>query len=156
MERDSSLRCCWLHSPEAKERQRIFKERYIVTIEKKFKRAKKNSYFLPLLCVFRPYQIIEEDNRVIFVREMCLAKASRRIRGNKDLPRYPNRFGEPLCKEHAHYAQDEKAFPGKVSNSKIWVNEELEEQDKEINNLINMMRRSNLTEQPEGLVITGG
>lgn len=116
-EHDIQLRHCKHHSPEAV--QHLLQLNKESTQGKNLKQLKGNPFSLPLVCVFKPYSVVRNKEtheviRVVFTGNMCCTKAPRRIRGDRSKPRHPNRFGEPLCQEHAKHADDECAFPGEV------------------------------------------
>ena len=118
-EPDLEKRHCHYHSPEAFARRQDFIDKHATRAPDKPVKAQLNPFFLPLVCVFRPYEVMvdhhSDGSRVCFTKTaICGALAPRRP-SRRSLPRYPNRFGDPLCEEHSHYARDERAFPGDVT-----------------------------------------
>lgn len=67
---------------------------------------------LPLACVFRSFEVVRTSaaKRVVHSKSICGRWAPRDVR-NHQVPKFPNRFGDPLCAEHRTYADDENAFP---------------------------------------------
>lgn len=114
-EKEREKRYCAYHSPENKALlapgQKRWTEAAVARrkpgfVPKKIGRVET----VPLICVFKEYEVTR-DNRVVFQRGICGEKAPRRLSGDRTLPRYPNRFGEPLCEDHKHLGDDLRAFP---------------------------------------------
>lgn len=103
-EPDPRMRHCVYHSPEA----RLRAARLPRPPKKHPEPKKPRGMRLPLTCVFRPFEVVDQGRRTVYVGCLCGAKAPRRP--NLE-PRYPNRFGEPLCEDHASYARSRHAFP---------------------------------------------
>lgn len=79
------------------------------------KGARVHPAFVPLACVFRSFASVQEG--LALVGRICGAPAPRQLEGDRSLPRYASRHGDPLCPKHARYAGDPRAFPGEVPSS---------------------------------------
>lgn len=73
-------------------------------------KGKASPFAIPLICAFHTFHVTPDD-RVLRMPYICGKPAPRRLRGDRNLPRFPNRYGDPLCEEHRRYADDERAFP---------------------------------------------
>lgn len=88
-----------------------------------------NRHFLPLLCVYRAYELrrdprTDELIEVVYTKPMCLKKAPRH-RARLDDAAFPNRYGEPLCRDHAHLGEDRYAYrDGDVEPMRTYKREE--------------------------------
>lgn len=144
IERDIRKRYCRFHSPEAKRQFKTMKNwkepKKLGPIQKR----RINKLFLPLLCVYKNYEKIYSKSdpsvieRVVYTSELCLERAPRRWRGDKSKPRFPNRFGEPLCKLHSIHADDDFAFPGELVGNEKHSNELVEIAEQYQNQLIQL------------------
>lgn len=77
--------------------------------------APKLRYARPLICVFPAYTLqllpgVKEPS-AIMNGTICGLVAPRRVKGDRSAPKYPNRFGEPLCVLHRADGDDILAFP---------------------------------------------
>lgn len=116
-----SMRYCKKHTPARMMAQRR-------NLKPAAQNSEKNSQPfdpVPLVCFYKPYELASGD-RVVFAAKICGRPAPRRALGDRSLPKYPNRFNEPLCKAHAHLANDERAFPGETPEVPAWPNEKVE------------------------------
>lgn len=103
-----------------------------------------------LSCVYKPFVLEKQrgsgDTRVVYVGGICGAPAPKRLTGDRSQPRFPNRFGEPLCAEHARYAFDPHAFPPDPSFPDVGVEGELGEDNerrrRELGRLERMLARA--------------
>lgn len=124
-EKNLALRYCIYHEPtkakEMKEAGEKLGARNKRAVPKKPpSQAHKNPFFMPLICLYRAYQHAgndqirptEQDAKIVFVTVICGKIAPRRSTGDRSKPKFPSRTGEPLCRHHACYADDENAFPG--------------------------------------------
>lgn len=131
-EKDPALRYCTYHSPAKIAQRRAFTEANTRKTPLKPRKAQRNPFFLPLVCVFRPFEIIRkgihnhrsEEKRVVRVTtDICGVHAPRK-RSDRSLPKYPNRFGEPLCEAHRSFARDKNAFPDEPGALEIPLEEQ--------------------------------
>lgn len=108
-------RWCGIHSPEAEAQREQFLAEHGHELNDDPVRARRNDYVFPLLCVYKEIVVVEarggEPRRVTMATELCGAEAARRFKGDRSLPRYPNRHGDPLCERHRIWANNLDAFP---------------------------------------------
>lgn len=139
-EKDPAKRHCANHSPQAMLQTLNAQEARRNSLgftgkkpTKVKKRTQRNPFSISLICVFKSYELIRNPithdvDRCVQSSQICAKHAPRRHRGDRSQPRFPNRFGEPLCPEHAIHANDEWAFPGEAPR----VLSELEEEQNKL------------------------
>ena len=143
-ERDPALRHCAYHSPIAEGIRSDFtkKARAAAETRKSTEKVSKIRFAAPLVCVYKEHEAVTSANgevlRVVFLKDICGEKAPRRHR-NKNEPRYPNRFGEPLCLSHAVWADDAHAFPGPEELLSSLEDERVEEHDARLARIVGQM-----------------
>lgn len=121
-----AMRYCKLHPPRKMMAQRQNLKPKLPTPSKKPEAFDP----VPLVCFYKAYHVV--GDRAVFAKGICGLPAPRRSRGDRSLPKYPNRFNEPLCSAHAHFANDEQAFPGDAPEVPAWPNEKIEANERAV------------------------
>ena len=147
MEKDRQFRYCQGHAPWLGGVGKPLPTELVPRKERVVATEKPHPSMLPLICVYRSYDLVRDRQgnvlRVVFNAPICAQHALRRFRGDRSEPRYPNRFGEPLCEAHRIYANDLHAFPDVTDAAGSWARSELDEKQESCQDeLVQLMHQS--------------